>query len=139
MIDDHYPTCARTYATLRIYSNSIDPDEITLLLGINPTSIQRCGELVQSSRKTNTAHKLNGWFLTSDGALESRDIRQHLNWLLDQLASKEAAIRSLQLENCRMDISCYWLARDGHGGPTISPRQMEALVKLNLELWFDVY
>lgn len=45
MPDDDYPTCARTYATLRIYPGEIDPTEVTGRLGIEPSSWQRRGGL----------------------------------------------------------------------------------------------
>ena len=38
-----------------------------------------------------------------------------------------------------MDICCFWLSASGHGGPTVSPKQMAKLVELNLEVWWDIY
>jgi len=38
-----------------------------------------------------------------------------------------------------MDVSCHWLSKNGHGGPRVTPSQMQEFARLNLELWFDVY
>ena len=131
-----YPTCERTYATLRIYHESLDPDEVTKRLRIEPTDWQRRGE----SRKAGSRPaKLHGWFLSSDGEVESRDVRLHLDWLLSRIAPQADAILALQSDGCRMDVSCYWVSASGHGGPSVRPTQMGELARLGLELWFDVY
>ncbi|WP_165230435.1 DUF4279 domain-containing protein [Aquisphaera insulae] len=139
MSDDEYPTCARTYATLRIYPGEIDPAAITDRLEIEPSSWQRRGELAQRAGRPPNVATINGWFLESQGQVESRDSRRHIDWLLDRLVPRAEAIRSLQEKGCRMDISCYWCSRSGHGGPTIPPSQMRRLAELNIELWFDFY
>ncbi len=131
-----YPTCARTYATLRIYPESLDPTEVTARLAIEPSDWQRRGE---SRRSGSRPAKLHGWFLTSQGAVDSCDLRKHLDWLLARVGSRADAIRALQEEGCRMDVSCFWASRSGHGGPSVLPAQMRELARLNLELWFDVY
>jgi hypothetical protein len=82
---------------------------------------------------------LHGWFLSSDGEVESRDVRLHLDWLLSRIAPQAEAILALQREGCRMDVSCYWVSASGHGGPSVRPAQMGELARLGLELWFDVY
>ncbi len=138
--DDDYPTCARTYATLRIYPGDVDPAAIISLLGIEPSGWQRRGEVPERpSRLLREVAPINGWFLESEGQVDSRDSRRHINWLLDRLEPKAETIRSLQEMGCRMDISCYWLSRNGHGGPSIPPTQMRRLAELGIELWFDFY
>jgi Domain of unknown function (DUF4279) len=138
MSDDEYPTCAKTYATLRIYPGDIDPSAITERLGIEPSSWQRRGEIIKHGRRPKAAPS-NGWFLKSEGEVESRDSARHIDWLLDKIAPHSEAIRTLQEMGCKMDISCYWRSAQGHGGPTILPSQMRRLSDLNIELWFDFY
>lgn len=138
-MEDNYPTCKRSYVTLRIYPANLDPKEVTHRLGIEPSEWQRQGETRYPNSKRSDQITLNGWFLTSNGIVNSKDSRQHLDWLLAQLAPKADTIRALQAEGCRMDISCYWLSKCGHGGPSVTPNQMEQLARLGVELWFDVY
>ncbi|MBI3462420.1 MAG: DUF4279 domain-containing protein [Planctomycetes bacterium] len=137
--DDDYPTCARTHATVRIYPPEvIDPREITRRLGIEPSSWQRKGDHSPEG-KPPRIYKTHGWFLTSKGIVGSKDSRRHLDWLLEQIGPKAEALRELHREGCRMDVSCFWESQSGQGGPTVSPRQMEQLARLNLDLWFDLY
>ena len=139
MVDDDYASCARTYATLIIYPEGIDPLAVTARLGIEPTSWQRRGEPMRSrGRALARIAPLSGWFLTTRGAVESKDIRRHLDWLLDRIDPVAHVIRALQAEGCRMNVWAYWLAQSGQGGPMLSPAQMRRLADLDLELWFDI-
>jgi len=136
--DDGYPTCAETYATLRIYPGDLDPSSVTERLAIEPSTWQRRGESQRIMGVPKVA-TINGWFLSSEGRIVSRDSRRHLDWLLDQIAAKAPSLRSLRDEGSRIDICCKWLSASGHGGPTLSPTQMRRLAELDLELWFDIY
>ncbi|WP_425615793.1 DUF4279 domain-containing protein [Anatilimnocola sp. NA78] len=131
-----YPTCERTYITLRIYPESLDPSDVTARLGIEPSSWQRRGE---SRQPGSLPAKLHGWFLSSQGVVESRDMRRHLDWLLSIVESRANAILDLQSKSCRMDISCFWVSSSAHGGPSVLPGQMRELARLNLALDFDIY
>lgn len=128
--DDGHPTCARTYATLRLYPGALHPDRVTERLGIAPSETQT----------VNAAGRaLHGWFLTSDGAVVSRDVRRHVDWLLDRIENAKSELDALLREGVRPDVCCYWLSAAGHGGPTLSPSHMLRLGALGLECWFDVY
>jgi len=112
---DDYPTCAATYATLRIYTGETKPEIVTDSLQVKASKILRKGE---------AGARLNGRFLSSKGLIDSRDLRKHLDWVLEQIRGKDSELRVLQTTpGMRMDVSCYW-AGHGHGGPTFSPSQM---------------
>ena len=138
--DDNYATCVRTYVTLCVYPNEIDPPTLTARLGIEPTSWQRLGEPIQrDGRPLPRIATLSGWFLLSRGQVESKDSRRHLDWLLDRIDLVADVIHALQAEGCRMNVWCYWLSQSGQGGPTVSPAQMKRLGNFDLELCFDIY
>lgn len=131
-----YPTCERTYATLRVYPEVLNPADVTARLGIEPTDWQQRGESCQPGGRPAPRH---GWFLSSEGAVASQDVRRHLDWLLSHVVPRADALLALQADGCRMDVSCFWMSASGHGGPSVQPDQMGALARLGLELWFDVY
>lgn len=139
MYNDDYPTCARTYATLIVYPEAMDPAEVTERLGIEPSRWQRRGETILLTGPPPTVAPLNGWFLSSQGQLESKDSRRHIDWILDRVAPKAEALRHLQEAGCRAVVSCCWCSQSGHGGPTLPPSQMKTLGELDIELWFDIY
>jgi Domain of unknown function (DUF4279) len=97
-----YPTCEKTYVTLRIYPGELDPIDVTARLGMEPSDWQRRGETFIGSRRSGCLAKLHGWFLTSEGTVDSNDVRKHLDWLLMRIAPKSDAILVLQEQGCKM-------------------------------------
>ena len=132
--DHKYPSCSRTYSTLRIYPKDLHPDVVTNKLKIKPTRIIELGTIVAKGRRA-----VNGWFLSTKGKLKSKDTRRHIDWILDRVENVSNEINELQKDGFSMDISCYWGSAWGNGGPAISPEQMARLAKLNLMVWWDVY
>jgi hypothetical protein len=120
-IDDDYPTCERTYATLRIFREDLDPDSVTRVLGIEPTRVPVKGQPSTGRSRIARIAEVGGWFLSTQDQVASRDVRRHLVWLLDKLVGSDQGLKSLQAEGYRMDVFCYWLSAQGHGGPILSP------------------
>ena len=121
--NDNYSTCAETYATLRIYSRSSDVSE---KLNLTPNRISKNEDL-------------NGYFYSTENIVESKDVRRHIDYLIEMFNSKVEILNEIKSEESQIDIVCYWLSENGHGGPTLSPKQLKELGKLNIEIWFDVY
>jgi hypothetical protein len=137
---DAYDTCARTYATFRAYTSNMEPDEVSRFLGMVPTGSIVRGRVIAEGPSKGVVSKLNGWFLSTKETVDSKDLRRHLDWLLEALSGHRDQLLALQvMPNVSVDISCYWLSEFGHSGPTLSPKQMHSLCDLNLEIWFDCY
>lgn len=139
--DEEYPTCIRTFATLRFYHDDASPDAVTRALGLFPTEFQKKGvqKKGENVRRGKVVHRaLSGCFLRSKGEVESRDVRCHIDWILDRLDGKGAAIANLHVQGWRSDVFCFWLGI-GSGGPMLDPAQMGRLSELDLPCGFDVY
>jgi Domain of unknown function (DUF4279) len=129
--EDDYSTCQSTYATFRVYTGKTPPERVTCTLGIEPT------ELYANSQ--DDAH-VNGWMLSSKNQIDSRDVRQHIDWLLERLRGKQKLLHLLQAESgVSMDVFCYWNSAQGQGGPSLDAEQMRQLADLNLDISFDCY
>ena len=134
--DDAYSTCERTYATLCIYlPDVIDLIEFSDQMAVSPSRIQTKGEI----REGRVSRWPTAWFLEIDKVVESKDVRRHVDWLIEKLTGKEEIIRQVLANHGRVEISCYWLSSHGHGGPMLSPNTMGKLSKLGIGIWFDVY
>jgi hypothetical protein len=84
--------------------------------------------------------KFNGWFLSSEDKVASKDVRRHLDWLLDLIWPARLPLADLQqTSGVKIDVNCVWWSASGHGGPTLWPEQMGRLAELGLECGFDVY
>ncbi|MBM3273193.1 DUF4279 domain-containing protein [Candidatus Kaiserbacteria bacterium] len=137
--DRSYPSCDRTCAKLRIYPHSTPVSEITAILGIEPTECGDVGDTKYNSYGKPRTVKNSHWLLSSEDHVESKDLRDHIDWLTGHLVPKvkEIAIVS-QIERIKLCITCVWWSATGEGGPTLWPEQLEALAKLGLEVGFDI-
>ncbi len=86
-IDPGYPSCERTTVTLRIYSGDLSPDDVAGRLQIGQEGTRTT---YRGRRRTNSLGRvreepLNAWFLSSEDIVDSRDARDHLNWLLERI------------------------------------------------------
>ena len=132
--DDEYPTCDATYATLCIYGDDLDPNAVTSLFGIEPSHTQRKGEHLKK-----VVVRRGGWFFSTQNAVVSRDVRRHVNWLIETFSGKEEAFHQLRSQGYETVVSCYWRSASGHGGPMLSPEMMGRLADLGVGIWFDIY
>jgi hypothetical protein len=133
--NDDWATCAATFATLRVMSAELTPAQLTGALRTDPSESYAFGEPVHNTGRTR---KTNGWFLTSEGRVESLDLSRHIDWVLDQIAEPDA-LPGLLARGVKADIFCYWESRSGHGGPEFTSRQMGRLAALGLPVGIDVY
>jgi len=119
----HHPSCA-------------DPDAISQQLGLRASWAWHKG---QPRGRRNIPSRTGIWGLDSEGVLTSRDLRWHLDWLLDQLEPKTDVLHDLRGQGYAMDIFCLWCRSGGTGGPMLSPRTMTRLGALNVTIGFEFW
>jgi hypothetical protein len=126
--------------TFAIYPDNIHPDEITSRLGITPTERNILGEQRINSIGQIRIINVAGWFLSSDNIVQSRDMRDHLDWILGKVSpTKEAIILLQSMPQVQMRIRCVSCARKYHNAQTLSVKHAQILADLNLEFDFDYY
>ncbi len=134
--DDLYPTCYRTHATLCIYlPETYNPNELSGKLAINPSRTQVMGEV----RNGKVKNWPTAWFLESTNNVDSKDVRRHIDWLLEQISGRSEIIQQLQAEGSNIHISCFWVSAVGHGGPMLDPDILKRIATLNIGITFDIY
>jgi len=138
-VDDSYSTRAWTRATLAIYPGDMDPEKVTQKLGLAPTSSQGKGEYEVFTPAGERMVYSSSWLLSSEGEVLSKDLRRHLDWLLDRIEPVAAQLRELQQHpSMKMAVSCLWWSAFNEGGPTLWPEQMRRMAQLNLECGINV-
>jgi hypothetical protein len=133
-INDSDPLCIRTSVSLCIYK--IDPDYVTETLNINPTIRHKKGAITTLPSGKEIIGKVNSWVLESDKYISSKDIRTHLDWLLDMIEPHIRELKELQrIPTTKMAIRCSWWSAEEDGGAlALWPEQMKRIAKANLEL-----
>jgi hypothetical protein len=135
--DSNYASCSYTHVWLRVMHESLEVEEVTKLLGIEPTSVQQASD--PATLKAGRKARCPGWFLESADHVKSRDCREHIQWLLDRIGGSASVLSELSRRGYLVDICCRWDSSWGHGGPTMDSAQMIQLGQLGVEFWFDVY
>ena len=133
-----YPTCECCFTTLYIETGDVDPNRVSEILNLQPTSIQIRGE-ARANMFSRRINPLNGWSFSSEGFVESKDLRKHLDWLFDNLSDRKTEIECLRQLGCDLRVSCYWLSKAGHGGPTLSKSQIKSLAEFEFDICLDIY
>ncbi|WP_165419254.1 DUF4279 domain-containing protein [Corallincola spongiicola] len=137
-IDDEYATCTGTYATLRITSKVLDPEQISTLIGFEPTRSFKKGEVrTQHPSAKSKTHAWSGWFYSTKELSHSRDCRRHLEVLLAGPLKDSSSLGQLRESGCETDVAVMYGYTQG--GPTISPQQMLGLAEAGVEVWWDLY
>jgi len=134
-VDKFYPTCERTHAVLRIHCGQLSPIRVTEILGLEPTESVKKGVAGKPNKLgLSPIGKVNLWMLDSEGHVDSLDLRDHIDWLLDRIESSSSNLLALRAQGVVMDVWTIWWSKNGDGGPTIWPSQMRRLALLDLEL-----
>jgi hypothetical protein len=133
------PLCERTYVELRVYLDEGDPTVITARLGVAPTDEHVAGTLHPTILGTSVPHPLTAWFLSSEGVVNSLDVRDHLDWLLRKLDGRSAQVHALAAtRGLQMRLTCVWWSASDGGSFTLTAKQMQLLGSLGLDLEFDL-
>ena len=124
-----------TLASLSISGDSLQPDNITLSLGLTPTRTGVKGE--RSSSRNSVARRTSFWIFTCPLS-DSLPLAEHLAWLLDQLEPKVDLVRSIA-EDWRVTIFCGFSSENGQGAATFDPRLLQRLANLGIPFVLDLY
>ncbi|WP_350433171.1 DUF4279 domain-containing protein [Shewanella sp. H8] len=126
--------CTLTYATLRIFSSEVSPEQITELIGFNPTKVKS----INPDSKYKHERELNSWAYSTKNLSNSTDNVEHLEIIINKLQGKSEVMNNFDQLNCSTDIFCFWDS-NGQGGPSMKVDLMSRLVALNLSISWDMY
>ena len=133
--DDNYGTCKETSTCFRIMHPDLDLAAISQQLDLVPAWTRQKGQIYGKS----TPQRISIWALDTEGIITSRDMRRHLDWLLDQLEPKRDVLAQFRERGYEMDLYCLWCRLGGTGGPMLSPYQMTRMAALELTIGFEFW
>lgn len=127
----------KSAATLRIFGDSLIPDEITRLLGSKPTKATQKGEIIlyDSGREQIARH--GSWRLEiSDCVPENLD--HQISWILSQLTDDLEIWNNLH-KKFRIDLFCGLFMNSSNEGFSLSSETILALGSRGIAIGFDIY
>ena len=140
--DLHASHIRRVRVTVSVSAPELDPEEVTRRIGLTPNQSNRRGEERRHPRSGVTlGHYLEGcWALSSTPAVDSKDVNDHLRWLLDRLLPCRAAILPLAVGGeTYFDVlweSTYLYAGTG---PLLDAEGLVGVAALSAGMGFDIY
>ena len=114
-----------TFATLNFAGDALEPEKVTEILGIEPTTGYRKGEVYRRSHGREAHGRTGLWHLSTRRLIESTDLADHLRYIVSVLCPPGgpdhiAALRYLiQQYGLEADVSCFWYGRAGSQPPTV--------------------
>lgn len=128
---------ARTLATLRVIDKELDPEEITKLLGCEPTSQQVNGQVFVSKSGRERIARVGNWLLSSTEK-EPGELDEQIAELLSKVTNDLAVWKSIS-HNSTLDLFCGLFMEKGIEGINISHKSLLALGERNIDIGLDVY
>ena len=130
------PGIARSVVALRIFGDSVIPDEVSALIGCLPTRSYRKGQVQHGSRK-EYVRKTGMWLLQVDDR-EPEDLNAQVAELLARLTPDLTMWEHLS-QQYELDLFCGLFMDESNEGIALSVPTLVALAARSIEIDFDVY
>jgi hypothetical protein len=127
---------ARSVASLRITGDAVVPEEVSLLLGCEPSYAHRKGEALQRNSGVRIAD-FGRWSLKAEDAAPE-DLDGQVSELLGQMTKDLGVWRSLA-SRFKVDLFCGWFMDQSNEGVSISSATLQALAERRIQLEVDIY
>lgn len=126
-------------ATLRVMGASLEPDDVSKLLGLTADQAHRRGDPRKNkAHGSQCAPYSEGiWLLRSTET--SPDVEAHIAELIKRLNGKDRAILDLKSKGFRVDVFLGIIGIEGNYGFTLSDSSLESLGRLGISVGFDLY
>jgi hypothetical protein len=127
---------ARVRVSLRVFGDGLEPEEVSALLGREPTRSHRKGDPLPPERGAGV-EPTGVWIL--DSALsEKAEVEEHVEVLLGTVSNDPDEWASLT-DRFSASILCSAFLDQYNEGFEISPRLSHALAERGLVIAFDIY
>ncbi len=139
--DFHASHIRRLYAAISVSSPDLDPQVVTRTVGRAPTSSARAGDpRITRWGATLAPHAEGFWALDSEAFVTSKDVNDHLMYVLGALIPHRDAVRALARDG-EIFVSVMWSSTYLYAGtgPLIDAACIAALADLGAGLGFDIY
>lgn len=126
-----------TAASLRVFGENLQPDEVTALLGCAPSEAWLKGDVQSSKGGRVITRKVGAWFLRAPRT-ETEDFNAQVSGLFAQTTDDLSTWKAL-CTNYEVDLFCGWFMSTSNDGVSVSVETLRALADRGVELSLDIY
>lgn len=125
--------------SFRIIGAEVDPEEVSDLLGLQPSVSHRLGDPHYGKQGRRYADYNEGLWALNSPLGEDRPLGEHLQYLELKLKERELALREFRSKGYRLD--CFiGIFEIGDGDEVfLSASELKVLVDLGLDVCFDLF
>jgi hypothetical protein len=138
--DSHASHIQRVRVTFCFSKVELDPAAVTAAVGVNPTDVEHQGEVRRNfAGDVVGTYDRGSWYLSSEGAVESKDINDHFRYLLEHLLPARDTFVQAPGGETYFDVlwkSTYLYAGTG---PLIDSASIAGIAALGAGVGFDIY
>ena len=128
---------ANAQVYLSVHTEQKTPNEITELLGIQPTSSGKMGEH-PAHRPSGAVNKCHYWCFEPQKDIPE-SLEKKVDVLLESMEVCHNELKSLS-ESCSVTLTvCYEGYKDWMGGVVLSPYQLAQIAEMKAGIWVDLY
>lgn len=129
---------ARVRASLRVFGDSLEPEEVSSLLGHQPTRSHRKGDKTPNASGRASSTELTGVWILESGLCEKAEIEEHLEALFSAVSNDSDEWASLTSRFSASVLCSIFLDPDNEGFE-LSPRIAQSLADRGLVIAFDIH
>ncbi|MFK7895533.1 MAG: DUF4279 domain-containing protein [Myxococcota bacterium] len=129
-------TIARVRVSLRVFGESLEPDEVSALLGREPTRCHRAGDKT-GANGSSSVEPTGAWILDS-WVSEKAEVEEHVESLLGALSNDSDEWENLT-SRFSASLLCSVFLDQYNEGFELSPRVGQSLADRGLVIAFDIY
>ncbi len=129
---------SKALVTLRFFGEDLEPEELTRLLGAQPSRARRKGDRQTLSNGETRVAGYGSWFFGYSQESSPVEIDEQLNSLLDKLTDDVAVWLDLTTRYDG-DISCGLFLDGWNEGFSLTESTLKRLSERNLSIGFDIY
>ncbi len=127
----------KTTATLRLFGDTLDPDEVSALLGASPSYSARKGDAKASKSEKARIEKTGKWIFKTDDCAPG-NLNLQIETLLSKLTQDLDIWRDLA-SRFQCNLFCGLFMSSSNDGESISANTLLQLGSRGIEIWFDIY
>ena len=127
-----------TGASLRIFTREDSAEFVSEFLGVTPTMHYLKGEFHSKRNPRSAVFEQSVWVCSSEMP-DTCELHEHLDWLLDFLESKQAALNGIRDRITEMDIFCMFGSEHGQGSAELDASLLRRLADFGVDVVIDLY
>ena len=128
---------AQSKASLRIFGDDLNPDEISRFLGCVPTEGWTKGQVKVIKSGREVVRKSGAWFLEATAA-KPENLDGQVAELMAQM-SGDLDIWSTVTQKYKVDLFCGWFMEESNEGVSVSAHTLRLLGERGIQLSLDIY